>query len=421
MMSRSGNDLLFYGKELGALIRTYEAEICKEVESWERNKILAASEPDLIAYLVEKFTLDVPRLIREQIHIESEGEARINVSGRYGYFVRDPSRPFYVPGSYVTVALPFEGDGDLFGFQASTYTLNPPCGRVYGSAILISFQDVKLDPERIRQEIDNRVNQIEQALNWVKNDCDAWHARVQSVAEQYVRDRKRRVLEQADLVSALGLPLKRRPDAATTSAIPMVRKKRPVVVPPTPKKAFKPEPALPDTEYNYILDVIDRLSQTIERNPTTFVNMKEEQIRDLILVNLNGHYEGHATGETFNGLGKSDILIRASGRNVFVAECKFWSGSKAMHAAINQILGYLTWRDTKAALLVFSKNSNFTNVLTGTAEIISQHPNFKRELRRVSDTHTRYLFRQRDDSNRDLYLAVQVFNIPRRMTHGSAR
>ena len=119
MMSRSGNDLLFYGKELGALIRTYEAEICKEVESWERNKILAASEPDLIAYLVEKFTLDVPRLIREQIHIESEGEARINVSGRYGYFVRDPSRPFYVPGSYVTVALPFEGDGDLFGFQAS--------------------------------------------------------------------------------------------------------------------------------------------------------------------------------------------------------------------------------------------------------------------------------------------------------------
>ena len=87
--------------------------------------------------------------------------------------------------------------------------------------------------------------------------------------------------------------------------------------------------------------------------------MKEEQIRDLILVNLNGHYEGNATGETFNGLGKTDILIRASGRNVFVAECKFWSGSKAMHAAINQILGYLTWRDTKAALLVFSKEFEF--------------------------------------------------------------
>ena len=421
MMSCSGSDLLFYGKELAELIRKYEADIYKEVESWERNKILAASEPDLIAYLVEKFTLDVPRLRRDQIHVESEGEARIDVSGRYGYFVRDPSQPFYVPGSYLTVALPFEGDGDLFGFQASTYSLNPPCGRVSGSAILISFQDVKLDPERTRQEIDNTVNQIEQALNWVKNDCDGWNVRVQSVAEQRVRDRKRRVLEQADMVSALGLPLKRGPDAATTSAIPVVRKKRPVVVPPTPKKAFKPEPALPDTEYNYILDVIDRLSQTIERNPTTFVNMKEEQIRDLILVNLNGHYEGNATGETFNALGKTDILIRASGKNVFVAECKFWSGSKAMHTAINQILGYLTWRDTKAALLVFSKNLNFTNVLTGIAEAISRHPNFKRELRKVSDTHARYLFRQKDDSNRDLYLAVQVFNIPQRMTYGSAR
>ena len=141
--------------------------------------------------------------------------------------------------------------------------------------------------------------------------------------------------------------------------------------------------------------------------------MTEQQIRDLILVNLNGHYEGDATGETFNAAGKTDILIRAEGRSVFVAECKFWRGPKGMVAAIDQVLEYLTWRDTKAALLVFIKNAHFTDALTAMAGAVAVHENCKRELRRIDDTHVRYLFRQKNDPNRDLYLAVQAFNIPR--------
>lgn len=411
-MSRSRNDLLFYGKDLGALIRAYEVEIRNEVEGWERNKILAASELDLIAYLVEKYTLDPPRLLRDEVHIESEGEAKIDVSGRFDYDVRDRGGPYHVPGSYVTVAIPFEGDAELFGFQASTYSSNPPRGRVSGSNVVISFQGVKLDPQRTRQEIDATANRIEEYLKWIKNDCSIWNTRVHSVAEQCVRDRKRRLLEQADMVSAIGLPIKRRPDATTTISIPVARKKRPITLPATPKEAFKPEPALPDAEYDFILTVIERLAQTIERSPSTFVQMREEQIRDLILVNLNGHYEGDATGETFNSRGKTDILIRADGRNVFIAECKFWEGPKTLQAAIDQILGYLTWRDTKAALLLFSKNVDFTNVLTGIGTAVPQHPNFKRELRKISDTHVRYVFQQKDDPDRDLYLAVQAFNIP---------
>ncbi len=410
-MSRS--DLLFYGKDLSALIRGYEITLKEEVEQWERNRVLTSSESDLVTYLVEKYTLDAPRLLRDQIHIDSEGETEIDVSRRFDYDVWDRDGPHLIPGSYVTVAIPFEGEGDLFEFQASAFNLNPPRGRVSGSNVLISFQDVKLDAQRTRDEINNAIGSIEQHLSWIKNDCNVWNDRVASVAEQCIRNRKNRLLEQANMVSALGLPMKRRPDSAVTNAAPVVRKKRPVELPPSPKEAFRPEPALPDTEYDYILNVIDNMSQNIERNPRTFVHMKEEQIRDLILVNLNGHYEGDATGETFNANGKTDILIRADGRNVFIAECKFWAGPASVHKAIDQILGYITWRDTKAALLVFCKTADFTETLSKLAKAIPEHPNFKRELRKVSETHVRFLFKQKDDSARDLFLAVQAFSIPR--------
>ena len=409
MASRS--DLLFYGESLGDLIRRCDVELRNEVEGWERNKILAVSETDLVSYLVEKYTLDPPRILRNQIYIESEGETKIDVSGDFNRDVRDRSKPFYIPGSYVTVAIPFEGDRNLFCFQASPFPLNPPRGQISGATVLISFQGTDLEPERLRQEIDATTNDIERQLEYTKNDCDGWNTQVQMVAEQCVHNRKRRLLEQANMVSALGLPMKRRSDATSSIAVPVVRKNRPVVVPPTPKDAFKPEPELPDSEYEYILTVIDRLSLSIERNPSTFVHMQEEQIRDLILVDLNGHYEGDTTGETFNAQGKTDILIRVDGKNVFIAECKFWEGQKALHAAIDQILGYLTWRDTKAALLIFSKNVGFTDVLAKIARTVPEHPNFKRELRKVSDTHVRYLLRQAGDPARDLYLAVQAFNI----------
>lgn len=415
-MTHLENDLFFREKNLRALIDAYEAEIRKEVEGWERNKILAASESDLVVYLVEKFTLDPPRLLRDQISIKSEGETHIDVSGRLEYGVSYRSGPDYVPGSYVTVSIPFEGDGDLFRFQASTFTFNPPSGRISGSEILISFQGIKLDPEQTRQDITNMVNRIEQGLQWIKKDCSSWNARVQSVAEHSVRDRKRRLLEQADMVKALGLPIKRREDTSATSIIPVVRKKRKIAVPTTPKEEFNPEPELTDAQYDSILEVIDNLSVSIERNPSTFIDWEEQRIRDIILVNLNGLFEGDATGETFNARGKTDILIRTNGRNVFIAECKIWSGPKAMHAAIDQILGYLTWRDTKVALVIFSKNTNFTNVLDRMEKTIPQHSNFKRRLRKINDTHTRYLFRQKNDPDRDIYLAVQAFNIPKRIS-----
>ena len=280
---------------------------------------------------MEKYTLDPPRLLREQIHIDSEGETKIDISRRFEYDVWDRDSPHLIPGSYVTVAIPFEGDGDLFGYKASTFNFNPPRGHVSGSTVLISFQDVKLDAERLREEINSTVMRIEEQLKWIENDCGEWNTRITSVAEDCIRYRKNRLLEQAEMVSALGIPIKRRTDSATTNAVPVVRRRRPVELPPAPKEAFRPEPELPDTEYDYILNVIDNMAQNIERSPSTFVHMKEEQIRDLILVNLNGHYEGDATGETFNANGKTDILIRAEGRNVFIAECKFWAGQSVQY------------------------------------------------------------------------------------------
>ncbi|WP_026191781.1 hypothetical protein [Methylosinus sp. LW4] len=80
-------------------------------------------------------------------------------------------------------------------------------------------------------------------------------------------------------------------------------------------------------------------------------------------MQLNGQYVGNATGETFNATGKTDILIRSEGQNIFIAECKFWHGEKGFVDTVSQLLSYVTWRDTKTAVVIFNRNKNLSGVI----------------------------------------------------------
>ena len=187
-------------------------------------------------------------------------------------------------------------------------------------------------------------------------------------------------------------------------------------MPPASAAPFKPEPTLSPDDYEHILRVLENMVRVMERSPSAFASMGEEGLRSHFLVQLNGHYEGQATGETFNYEGKTDILVRSEGKNVFIAECKFWSGPKKLVETIDQLLGYSSWQDTKVAVIVFNRNRDFSKVLAAIPDTVKSHTNFKRELPDGSETTFRYCFAHRDDRNREMILTVLAFDVPHENT-----
>lgn len=175
---------------------------------------------------------------------------------------------------------------------------------------------------------------------------------------------------------------------------------------PTTSGPFEPEPALPEPQYEQALGVLRNARNALERTPSMTANLDEEKIRDLLLVLLNAQFEGAAVGEVFNAAGKTDILIRAGDRNVFIAECKIWKGPKAIRDALGQLLSYLTWRDTKAALLLFIRTGEPTTIITKSIAEIEGHANYKR-TRDTADDGERYDFilHANGDPNREIQLA----------------
>ena len=148
----------------------------------------------------------------------------------------------------------------------------------------------------------------------------------------------------------------------------------------------------------------------LERSPSMTASLDEETIRDLLLISLNAQFQGAAAGEVFNAAGKTDILIRAGDRNIFIAECKIWRGPKTIRDALSQLLTYLTWRDTKAALLVFIRSGQPTTIIEKAVKEVEQHPNYKRTVR-TSEDGERYDFvvHANGDQNIEIQLAFMPF------------
>lgn len=382
-----------------------------EITTVNADRLLNTSVEDLAAYFVEKFRIEVPSLNKEEILVDQR-EANIDVSRDPSRWIDDRSRPVYVQGTEVEVEVPFSGEGEVFKIQPTTYSLSPPRAEIRGNTLILKISGTNLVADKIQQSVAQTLSEIESYLKTLRSNVAEFNQKLPPQAKSIIESRRQKLLADRSLVAGLGFKIKERDNMHRTYAAPEVRRKISPVMPAASTSPYKPEPVLLSADYEHILTVLDNMAHVMERSPSAFHSMDEEALRSHFLVQLNGHYEGQATGETFNYEGKTDILVRSEGKNIFIAECKFWGGAKKLIETIDQLLGYTSWRDTKTAVIVFNRNRDFSRVLSTISETAKAHPNFKREIIGSNETQFRYCFAHRDDSNRELLLTILAFDVP---------
>lgn len=402
---------LFNRVDWHSVQRSQSDRMAADIESYDRNKLLNTPHHDLAEYFRDRYFVEVPSLLEDEIVVDQR-EAKIDVSQDQMRWIDDRSQPFYITGTEVEITIPFDGDPEAFNIQPTTYSMSPPAGEIHGSNLILTVRGTDLSADQVRNQIDRSIGQIKTYLGNLKNNADGFNAGLLGAAGQAIERRRAKLLKDQSLVAGLGFPMKERSDAPRTYTAPTVRKKIAPKVPAASSAPYKPEPVLEQAHYEHILDVIDNMAQVMERSPSAFVGMDEESLRSHFLVQLNGHFEGSATGETFNYSGKTDILIRVEGKNIFIGECKFWGGPKKLTETIDQVLSYSSWRDTKVAVLVFSRNKNFSSVLEAIPETVEVHGNYKKTLAKDKETRFRFVFSHKGDDSREMYLTVMAFDVP---------
>jgi hypothetical protein len=407
------DERLFSNGDILSTLQAHTEAVKKKIQSIPSNTVLNASEHDMVQSLVDEFRLNVPIVKDDEIHIADSGEAQVDVSRdpMRRFFSDQDSGPILVQGNKTVIAVPFEGDAGFFRIRPQSYTMNPPRGSIKNGEIVLTYLRADQNAEAIKQDYQSTVASIKQNLTALSQSAAQFNGQLEALVTTQLKARKDRLLGDAGMTAAIGLPMKKRDQAPTTYAVPITRRS-PRIEEIKADPAFKPESALATEDYDEILRIMQSMVRVMELSPHAFQTMGEEDLRSHFLVQLNGAYNGQASGETFNFQGKTDILIRVEDKNVFIAECKFWTGEKAFLATLDQLLSYLSWRDTKAAVLIFNRNADFTAVVAKIRETVPKHPLFKRDVGPTGDTAFRYIFAQPNDRNREIILTVLAFDIP---------
>ncbi len=402
------SEYLFARGDLSQYLRQKEQAMEQEIVLFPRDYILNASEEDLVTHLIDKYSLDAPSVKCEDKEIIETRPTQLPRTSTWG-----DGRTYDAHGQLIVLAVPFAGDPELFQFKPSTFRMKGVRADVYDGELKIAYEEIDNNKDQLTRDINSDMETLNSNVSYVQRDVAAYNEQLPVRVRRAVVDRKNVLLQQLSLVKELNIPVRRREGATQTYAIPTVKRKTRIERPVVSGGAYEPEPVLAMEEYEHILSVAHHMSVMLEQSPATFAKLKEEEIRDHFLLQLNGQYEGQATGETFNQGGKTDIIIKSNGRNVFIAECKFWTGPDAFPECIDQLLRYTCWRDTKTAIFLFNKNKDTSKVLDQIPGLVKGHANFKREHPgRLDETRFRYMLHQPGDANREFLLTICVYDIP---------
>lgn len=392
----------FGGKNFFDFKHAQTNKIKKEIEDQDKDYILSVNEDDYKAFLFEKFKLDPISISEDQEQIDTPRQIKIKKN--------DPRGEYEVNGYEFKISYPYIGSSILFQLSPTTKILTGYEIRVESSHVSFELKIDKQDPEYFNKEKEQaRKNAFANTEN-INKDAIAWNNGLQSLISRYFKEVKNKFVSENAFFEAINVKVDR--NTKSVFSVPTIQKK-PIPQPNSQKKEFSSEPSMNSDMYKDTLKVIYDFGRSMERKPSLYKGKNEEDIRDLFVAIMETRYDSTTvTGETFNKGGKTDILLKyQDGSNLFVAECKWWKGEKEFSEAINQLFdNYLTWRDSKTALLFFVKNKEIATVCEKIKSEALKHPYF---LNLTNDSHEgRYSFKFHlpGDKNKEVFLEIMAFH-----------
>jgi hypothetical protein len=400
---------LFHEGELRAVLEAQKQELKSEVESQSENYLLNVNEPQLIAHFVAKYRIEPVVLHEDKIYADDTEE--LIPAERFDNFRFHVRAGHSYKKQVVRYHVPYSGIKDLLRCAPSSRLMWTEDVRVEQGEILFEVINWDDDVETIKRRWNEFLTPLKTQVANSAKEVSAFNSTLEKEIAAVIQKRKAELLKKRNLLASLGIPLKKAGDVPATFAVPPLKKKVIIQKPTASSAPFAPEPTLDDATYGELLKIIHDTGVEIERHPSIYEGKDEETLRDHFLMVLSPHFDS-VSGETFNKTGKTDILVRHEGRNLFVAECGIWKGAKQFLGKIDQLLSYLTWRDSKTALISFVRNKEFSSVLETIKTEILKHASFVKELPAAGEGWFQYEFTLKDDPSRAVRMAVMCFHFP---------
>jgi hypothetical protein len=407
---------LFMGPTPHQFAQASEESATRMMRSFTEDQLLANRLEDLVQTVVDD---KVPRPIALGVEHRRIANPVLRPSSETGdgWAAAYRAAPSYPDRELIQGLLyvPYSGTRSAFDQRPNHMPVNMVEGLVTDREVILS---VVVEPSTPAAVVEQRLLAQEQHLvewvNEVNRGIASLEQYIRSVVTCRLQGRLNVIKKRDDMAAAFSIPVR---EVGPERALDVPVKRTAVVLKatPVPGASGQREWKLDQAIYERMIQTITKFGHALERRPRSAGPLihDEETIRDWLMFNLSTNYEAPDGSELFiggeveNGNGKTDILVRHQNRNVFIAECKFWGGPKKFDKAIGQLLSYTTWRDTKAAIILFITNKNATAAIDSAGARLAAHAACKEAPVSAEPYERRdYRFTSPDDNQRVISLAL---------------
>lgn len=397
-------ELFNIGFHLHNYVENIKNDINNTISSMDENKILSSNENECIQYLNNLFQVELIELYPEKIYYTKKSRTiyKKDLPRRISF---NPYETVEVPN--IVYSIPFKGDIELLKYSPSHYQLPPK--KFYIKNNCICFELLKLDDdvESFKREVDKSKDYLTIMFENMNTDVIKINRDLEIYIKNTFKNKKETLIKENDFFASLDIPESNseKIHRTETYSVPINFQDKISI---NFNEISELNPTLDYKTYNKLLNSIYKYCSSFEQHPEICKPHNEESIRDLILAHLTSITDETVAAEAINRSGKTDLLVKHSFHNIFVAECKIWYGKKAYLDAITQLLSYLTWKDSKTAIIIFVRNQGMSHVLNEIKKHTSSHANFKRFNRCYGENWFEYEFFNDDIA---FFLSVLVFKI----------
>lgn len=378
--------------------RQLQEQVRSEVLRESEEQILGSNVDELAQYIFERYALS-------PIEIDSDRETSWDLQDYLKDIPANRRESFY------------SGEGNLRDFPAQRAVVEVPIksnrhlqtiSGLQGNTVSMSYSDkdfqwgedtisrsfptkdyqYQIDEQGIANQVNSILGTINDTIRWKNESIVKGNQELLGHIKFHIQQRRGALEQSKDKLSTLtktiNIPLKKKPSIGAqvvrVAHTPLVQRIK-------PKPTLPEEYVIEEAKVNDIITLLDNQARSFEQTPKAFKELGEEDLRDILLSNLNSVFEGGATGETFSKKGKTDIYLKITKGNILICECKVWGGKALYDETIDQLRGYLTWRHNYGIMITFVRTKDFTKTLKESEGAIQAHTSYLNGFRKAGDTH----------------------------------
>lgn len=376
-MTRQHRNNLFTACNLSIILQNNCSSVIHQVESIPDSELIAAGPDIVIEKILKENSINPIILHKKNIKIHKPVRCKINSQGK-PFPLSFTEKTNLVDGVDVLIEIPYSGDKRLWLCQPSMhYIRGGPSFTIKNDRIIKNYtQPVGYPAERIMQRFTANYKKIRKYLQWQAEEIRLYEAKLRNITAKAIHYREFKIELKHPKIETAHSP----PQVSTQQAEPLgspleIKKKMLPQTPPVSEREFTRHPFISGQDFDSILEIIRNTGRIFEKAPGIFNIHTAEELRNILISNLNTHFAGKTNEELFNHRGKTHFDIKVNNREVLLGKCAIWNCPEGAIYTINNLLSDSGWQECKIPFIIFNINfSNFMDILFQAENALLDHP-----------------------------------------------